>query len=820
MSLPSSTYRLGIVSTYLPRRCGLATFTADLREALGIATQDTADVETVVVAIDRDGLTYGEEVVVTIDQHRIEDYVAAAHALREADVQAVLIQHEYGIFGGKNGAHLLELTRTLTAVGIPYLLTLHTVLSRPTKGQRTTLRALCAHAAKITVFTESARKVAVQTGIASGHQLVVVPHGAPIAMRSVPDPAKLSTEISDLLRRIEGKPTLTTFGLLSEGKGIDLAIDALADVVRVHPDTQYIVAGATHPEVRRLYGEKYRERITEDVHRLGLADNVHFVDAFLGLDELAAILQSSTLFVTPYRSPEQICSGALTFALGAGLPAVSSNYSYAADMLAGGAGRVVPCGDRDALARQLTELLSDPAALTAAKTVAESCAEWLQWPTVAARIAAHVREVITAEALSGVREKPAIVEAPALNLAHLDKLTDEIGVIQFALDEEPELGSGYCVDDVARLAIVAADLYTLGLAPASPRERWLRQSIRFLMAAYEPDGVMHNLLSYHGTWLDAPHLGDHFGRTVWALGTVVGSPSAPDDVRRSAGALLDEAVPYVAQLSEVGLRSTAYALIGLVRAGRTRQVPPLLHRLDRALKATGSADPAWCWYEPFLTYDNARLAQATLLGAAAVGNREATARALTALDWLGAHVGLTDGTLRNVGNLWHRQEEPERWPDDGDEQPLDAAAIAEAYVDAWNVTGDPTYAKHAARAFAWFLGRNRIGARLYVDSTGACHDGLSPNEANRNQGAESTLAYYQALLSLLKAGLAELPTVSQPAHRSAAPHFNRAPIGGSSVGRNTGIRSTNVTNVSGTQPSKRLSTRHRSRPTEGHTDAS
>ena len=820
MSHPSPTYRLGIVSTYLPRRCGLATFTADLREALGIATRDTEDVETVVVAIDRDGLSYGPEVVVTVDQHRIEDYVAAAHALREAGVQAVLIQHEYGIFGGRNGSHLLELTRTLTAVGIPYLLTLHTVLSRPTKGQRTTLRALCAHAAKVTVFTETARKVAIQTGIACGHQLVVVPHGAPVAMRSVPDPAGLSDEIRELLDRVAGFLLLFLFGLLSEGKGIDLAIDALADVVRVHPDTQYIVAGATHPEVRRLYGEKYRERLHADVGRLGLSGNVHFVDAFLGLDELAAVLQASTLFVTPYRSPEQICSGALTFALGAGLPVVSSNYSYAADMLAGGAGRVVPCSDRDALARQLTELLSDPEALARAKAVAESCAEWLQWPTVAARIADLVREVIAAESLLAARDRSAMLEAPALNLGHLDKLTDEIGVIQFALDGEPELGSGYCVDDVARLAIVAADLYALGLAPTSPRERWLRQSIRFLMAAYEPAGAMHNLLSYHGTWLDAPHLGDHFGRAVWALGTVVGTPSAPDDLRRSAAALLDEVVPYVAQLAEVGLRSTAYALIGLVRAGRTRQVPPLLHRLDRALRATGSADPAWCWYEPFLTYDNARLAQAMLLGAKAVGNRAATGRARTALDWLGAHVGLTDGTLRNVGNRWHRQDEPEQWPDDGDEQPLDAAAIAEAYVDAWCVTEDPAYAKHAARAFSWFLGRNRIGARLYVNTTSTGHDGLSPNEANQNQGAESTLAYYQALLSLLKAGLAELPPASQPAHRSAVPHFNRAPIGSPPTGRNTGIRSTNVTNGSGPQPSKRLSTRHRSRPTEGHTDAS
>src|SRR4051812_3137954 len=226
MSHPATTYRLGIVSTYLPRQCGLATYTADLREALGVATDD---LETVVVAIDRDGLNYGEEVVATITQDRIEDYSSAARVLREAGVQVVLIQHEYGIFGGPEGSHLLELTRALNACGIPYLLTLHTVLTRPSPGQAATLRALCARAARVTVFTETARRVAIRTGVAAGHQLVVVPHGAPDAMRHPPETSALRTELRELLEAVHGKPTLTTFGLLGKGKGIDIAIDALAE---------------------------------------------------------------------------------------------------------------------------------------------------------------------------------------------------------------------------------------------------------------------------------------------------------------------------------------------------------------------------------------------------------------------------------------------------------------------------------------------------------------------------------------------------------------------------------------------------------------
>jgi glycosyltransferase involved in cell wall biosynthesis len=749
--------------------------------------------QTVVAAIDRDGLEYGDEVFVAVDHDCVTDYSSAAHALRDAGVDVVLIQHEYGIFGGTDGSHIIEFARTLAACGIPYLVTLHTVLSRPNPGQAASLRALCARAAKVTVFTETARRVAIRTGIAAGHQLVVIPHGAPVAMREAPDRSTLDRATIELLDRVAGKPTLTTFGLLSKGKGIDLAIDALARVVEAHPDTQYVVAGATHPEIKRQEGESYRKGLHAQVDRLGLADNVHLVDTFLQPDQLSAILHASTMFVTPYRSPEQICSGALTFALGAGLPVVSSAYSYAADMLSGGAGHVVPCGDRDALAAQIIQLLDDPLALAKAKAAAEECAQWLPWPAVAAREAAIIRDVVEQARAAMVRPGHGTAAVDALNLTHLDRLTDEIGIIQFARRDEPDLASGYCVDDVARLAIVGADLLAVGVdrRKTALATRWLRQSMRFLIAAYDPSGAMHNVLGYNGTWQDWPHLGDHVGRAVWALGALVGTPAVPEEIQRSASALLDELAPHTAALSTVGLRSGAYALIGLSLAGRKAEAAPLVRRLDRALRTTTAADPRWRWFEPELTYDNGRLPQALLLGAELLDDHNAAARAVGALEWYAEHVGLADGTLRCVGNHWHRRGEPvDAWVgDDGDEQPLDADAITEALVDAWRYTANPNYARLAGWGFAWFLGRNRAGARLYVDATGACHDGLSATEPNLNQGAESTLAYYQALLSLLRAGLAGLPQPAEPM---------RKPVIGLT---------------------KRLTSGHRARPTEDHTDA-
>jgi len=795
----------------------------------------TDDLEPVVVAIDRDGLTYGDEVVAVVRQDVVKDYIAAADTLVAAGARAVLIQHEYGIFGGPNGSHVLALTRALTEHGIPYVVTLHTVLSRPSPGQATVLRALCAQAARVTVFTETARRMVIRSGVATGRQIAIVPHGAPVIMRSEPDPALVRPELTELLADLDGKPVLATFGLIHDGKGIDLAIDALAEVVRHHPDTHYLVAGATHPEIVRQSGESYRQSLHEQVQRLGLADRVHFIDAFLTQPELSAVLHRATLFVTPYRSPEQICSGALTFAIAAGCPAVSTAYRYAEDLLRDGGGRLVPCDDMPALAAAIIELLDDQEALAKEQATADAMGAHFTWPAVALRTAALVRQVASQSGETRGELPLPLRVAPALRLAHLDRITDEIGTIQFANGDRLDPASGYCVDDEARLAIVAAQLLTTG-RERDPAQRWLRQSVRFLDAAYDKgSGLMHNLLSYSGTWQDWPHIGDHMGRAVWGLGVVYATPAVPEAQRRAAGSLLDQLAPTAASWTDLGLRTAAYALLGLAAAGRpTAEIAPLVERLDAALSAASTPD--WLWFEPELTYDNARLPQALLAGAAALGEPRLVGHALDALDWYLDHVGLASGMLRCVGNGWHRKGEANRWGDDGDEQPLDAAACVEALVAAWQQTGMARYARQAVCAYTWFLGRNRAGARLYVDRTGGCHDGLSAMGVNLNQGAESTLAYYQALLSLVGTGLAALPD------RLAASRSGRMPTGTrlATTGTLTAAGTLSTTGTVGTTGSlgttdRRAAARdravppasqppalrrsHRSRTTEGPPDA-
>jgi glycosyltransferase involved in cell wall biosynthesis len=756
--------RLAVVSTYPPRRCGLASFTADLVVALRSAAPD---LDIGIAAVDRDDLPYGSDVVAVIDQDSEPSYRHVARRLARDELSAVLIQHEYGIFGGEHGAYVLALADELSAQGVPYLVTLHTVLSQPSPGQGTTLRQLCAGAARVTTFSETARRLATRTGVADEDKVVVIQHGAPLALLTANDPVPL---LQELVQLTNAGRIVTTFGLISAGKGIDTAIEAIAQVVNVHPDVIYVVVGQTHPEVVRREGEAYRARLVALVECLGMGEHVRFIDAFLTEHELGALLRRTTIFLTPYRSPEQTCSGALTFALAAGRPVVSTSYSYAEDMLAGGAGPVVACQDPAAMAAALDTLLADPTALARAEAAAWAVGSRLSWPAVAARVADLVRDVTTRR-----------LQAPPLNLGHLRRLTDELGIIQFAHGVQPDPSSGYCVDDVARLGIVAADLAALGYEPRLAAD-WIRLVLRFLAAALRDGAGMHNRLTYEGTWADEPHVGDHVGRAIWAAAAIADSPGVSDELRERAAALVEDLAVLSGQLADSGLRALGYAILGLSRvpaASRPGEMSDLLHRLDATWRASATAD--WYWPEDCLTYDNARLVEAMLRASDKLSEPEIAARALVSLEWYLAEVNLDAGVLRCVGNRWrHRDQKVGSPPDrdfstEGDEQPIDVAALVEVLLTAWRHTGDERYATLALRAFAWFLGHNRLDRWIYNPDTGGCHDGLSIHWTNRNQGAESTLAYHQAVLALARAGLVSIdPADPHPSTHRDDSGFDRA----------------------------------------------
>jgi glycosyltransferase involved in cell wall biosynthesis len=759
--------RVTIVSTYPPRPCGIAVFSSDLRSAM-VETDAASVVD--IVSILREALPQRREVATVIRQDLSSDYAAAARAVMARGTDVVLVEHEFGIFGGDAGDYVVNFVKELS---VPIVVTLHTVLTSPSRAQAAALRALCDRAALVTVFTETARRMVTETGLVNPERVRVVPHGAPDiltraqelttvgALASELDPRDGSQEALDranaALRRIHHRTVLSTFGLISASKGLELAIQALPAIVARHPEVVYLIAGQTHPEVIKHEGESYRLRLERLVRDLNLTDHVLFLDHFLPVEELAVLLARTDLYLTPYRSREQIVSGALSFAVAAGCAVVSTPYFYAEDLLSSGAGALVPFGDAAALAAAVNSYLEAPDQLAAARTEARRMGKELAWRSVAQTTMEVLDEAVRQQPAGTPGQLPAQVSAPRIRPEHLLTLVDDVGIMQHALGTIPLRSTGYCLDDVARLAIVA-----LGLEREldNPRyQRILVSALAFIFDARDPDrpGVgMRNFMDYSRRWLDQPHSGDHVGRAVWALGSVVGA----QPLREEAGPclrVLMEMLPVMKAAASP--REVAFTVLGLSRPALgvlPEAAQDVLHDLSGRLSGWYEEHRRddWLWFEQRLTYDNARLPQALIAAGHRLDNPALLKSGLEALDWYAEQCALHTDTVRLVGNRWRRSGEPPRgWTAEGDEQPLDAAALVEALAEATIATGQREYGRQALRAFEWFLGRNCAGLAVYDFATGGCHDGLGPDGLNDNEGAESTLAYLQAWLAIEAAGL-------------------------------------------------------------------
>ena len=756
--------RTAIVSTYPPRACGIGTFAADVRASLlGIDGIDGVDR---VVIVNEPSRPQRPGLVATITQAVRGDYVRAARILARSGADVVLLQHEYGIFGGADGEYVLSLAEELTQ---PLVLTLHTVLSQPSAHQAQVLTALCGQAERVIVMTETARRLLVENGACDAGKIRIVPHGAPpvLAERAAEFARKRSGATGSTRPTAYGVPgerfLLSTFGLISEGKGLETVIEAMPTIIEQHPEALYVIAGRTHPDIARREGERYRLKLQALIFDLGLEHHVEFDDRFLTIEEIAELLAATDVFVTPYRGREQVASGALTYAIAAGCGIVSTPYWYAQDMLGSGAGEIVPFADPAALAEAVCRYIDEPELLAAARAEARRLGAQLAWPSVAEATKAVLEEAVRQaprRRRSITRLDPRLV---GIRTDHLRTLTDDVGIIQHANGAIPNRSTGYCVDDVARLAVVALDL-----ARREDEQAWtaiLYRALAFLQDAVDPAAGMHNFMGYDRRWLDAPHMGDHVGRSVWALGEILGTawvPAVVGPTSRLLAAIVGTFGP------ETSLRTGAYAVLGLARIDHDRLQPAsrlLIERSGEQLAAAykAHASPDWLWFEDALSYDNARLPHALIAAGATLGRRDLTETGLTALRWLGDQSGLDEGMLRLTGHDGRHRSEPA--PGSGDEQPLDAAAFVAAELAAFAATGDPEHAHRAQASFEWFLGRNKLRRPLYDFATGGCSDGLGEEATNDNQGAESTLELHRAALLLDAAGL---PAVLRKRTRTAA----------------------------------------------------
>ena len=752
--------RIAFIGNYLPRQCGIATFTADLCESVAAEFPDTHCLVLPINDIE-EGYAYPPRVRFELAEKDLDSYRRAADFLNINSVDLVSLQHEYGIFGGRAGSHILTLLEDLR---MPVVTTLHTVLQEPNPDQRRVLQEVARLSDRLVVMSERGAAFLEEVYGVAPDKIDLIPHGIP----DVPfvDPSFHKDKFG-----VEGKTLLLTFGLLSANKGIETVIEALPAILEKHPNVVYIILGATHPNVLRHDGESYRLSLQWLAQEKGVESQVIFYNRFVSIEELTEFIGAADIYITPYLDPRQITSGTLAYTVGAGKAVISTPYWYAEEMLADERGVLVPFCDPAALAGQVIDLLDNDAQRHAMRKRAYLFGRDMVWPQVAQRYMETFgrarderrRGVAAADAhASGFAVKPLDrrpIELPPLKLAHLRRMTDHTGLLQHALFTVPNYHEGYCIDDNARALIVSVNLEELGHAEAF---ELASRYLAFIAYAFNPDsGRFRNFMDYRRAWLEDAGSDDSHGRTLWALGTVLGRSNTPA-LQNIAGWLFEQALPPI--LDTTSPRAWAFAILGIHEylrrfdgdrhAGQVRD--ELAGRLLSLYRQCRADD--WRWFEDRLSYCNAVLPHALLMCGQWLPNQEMTAAGLESLEWLVAlqRSAPAGGHFVPIGSngFYVRGGERARF----DQQPVEAQATVAACLEAFGSTRDARWRKEARRAFEWFLGRNDLGLPVYDPDTGGCGDGLHPDRLNSNQGAESTLAFLQSLLELRLAVEVSPPT--------------------------------------------------------------
>jgi len=742
---PQVTLRkIAVVGNYLPRQCGIATFTTHLCESLAGIAPDLA-----VIAIpvnDRpEGYDYPQRVRFELEQNEIASYLSATDFLNVNNVDLVCVQHEYGIFGGPAGSHILAMLRELR---MPVVTTFHTVLREPDENQRRVLAEIAELSDRVVVMTRRGVEFARDIYGIPEEKIDLIPHGIP-DMPFV-DPNFFKDQFG-----LQGKTVLLTFGLLSPNKGIEYVIRALPEVLRRYPNLVYVVLGATHPHVRLHQGESYRYSLERLARQLGVEGNVVFHNRFVSQEELLDFLGAADIYITPYLNPAQITSGTLAYSVGAGKAVISTPYWHAEELLADGRGVLVPFGDSQEIASAILRLLDNEAERHAMRKRAYLACRDMAWPNVAAmylRSFERAREDRCRKprpAFTAVTLRQRAVELPAPKHDHLRTLTGPAGMFQHAVHTVPNYAEGYTTDDNARALALSVMLERRGI-------EWplAGKYLGFLLHAFNREtGRFHNWMGFDHRWRDEIGSEDCHGRAVWALGVVLGS-SGREGLRGAAGQLMEAALPAVAKFTSP--RAWAYVLLGLNEylrrfpGDRAAQAlrEDLAGRLMRLYDAVKSPD--WLWFEDILAYCNARLSQALIVTGRSLNRKDWLEAGLESLEWLARVQTAEAGHLVPIGSngFWRRGQERARF----DQQPVEAHTMVSACLDAWRATGDEKWRVEARRAFDWFLGRNDLGLPLYDAATGGCRDGLHPDRVNQNEGAESTLSFHFALEEMHHAG--------------------------------------------------------------------
>ena len=723
--------RIACMGTYPPRQCGIATFTQDLCNAIEAESGVGHHCHILAINDRADGYSYPAKVRFEVRQQQPVDYRLAADFANIRNCEVMLVQHEYGIFGGDCGEQLLGL---LSNVRMPVVTTLHTVLAEPSSQMRKITDGIIKHSDRIVVMSERAVEILCDVYDLSEDKVRHIPHGIP----DLPfvDPSFYKDHFG-----VEGRTVLLTFGLLSPGKGIESVIRALPKLVNQYPDLVYVVLGATHPHVLRDRGEEYRHQLQHLAEDLRVLDNIMFINRYVDLDELCKFLMAADIYVTPSLAEQQIASGTLAYAMGAGKPVVATPYVYAKELLSGDRGRLVPFRDSDAIAREVAWLLDNEQETQAIRKRAYLYSRKAIWSEVA-RSYLDLFDAVTHEpSIATQRQRyyhhdsiSPLHAVPEVNYSALRAMTDNVGILQHARYTIPDRNHGYCTDDNARALVVALQSYEL--TQDCEMLNLGRTYLSFLHHAFNPEeSRFRNFMSFDRRWLEGVGSEDSHGRALWGLGSAV------------------------ALAQDHGMRAWAFTLVGvhayLSRYGGDSEAKRIRESLANRLyeQFVSNAKDDWPWPEETLTYSCGKLPHAMLLAGQWMGHDGMIDIGLRSLDWLLKIQTSDDGHLSLIGNRgW--------FPRGGtkaiyDQQPVEAHALLEACLEAHRLTQDDQWFVEARRCFDWFLGRNDLGRPIYNYETGGCCDGLHQEGVNKNEGAESTLSWLLSLSAIRAAKLIE-----------------------------------------------------------------
>ncbi|MBN2036896.1 MAG: glycosyltransferase family 4 protein [Chitinispirillaceae bacterium] len=739
---------IAVIGNYLPRRCGIATFTTDMVEGL---SAEAPEVNCWAIAMnDRpEGYPYPEQVRFEISQKKLSDYSIAAEFLNINQIDIVSVQHEFGIFGGPAGSHILQL---LAELRMPIVTTLHTVLKEPSPEYREVMRKLADLSEKLVVMSMKAFGFLREIYGVAGDKIAYIPHG-------IPDTPFIDPNFYKDKFNVEGKKVILTFGLISPNKGIEVVLQALPAVIARHPYVNYIVLGATHPHVLQTQGEEYRIGLQQLARKLSISDYVTFHNRFVDLKELCEYLGAADIYVTPYLEEAQITSGTLAYAMGTGKAVVSTPYWYASEMLDEGRGVLIPFNDPGAIAQKIIELLDNDVMRHAMRKKAYTFSREAVWKEVSRRYLEVFTDVIlkrsrhprprhlSIESTKSITE----FELPELKLDHMIMLTDDTGILQHATHNIPDRFHGYCTDDNARALMVSAMGQKHLLSDDSCIDRLCGRFLSFLLYAFNAkEGRFRNFMSYSRQWTEEVGSEDAHGRAIWGIGKTVALLDNHGQLAMST-TLFNQAIKAVEKFESP--RAIAFSLVGihayLERFSGDSEVRRIREVIANKLfkRFSTYASEQWPWLEHSLNYANGKLPHALILSGQWMQCNDMTETGLRSLEWL-LDIQTVNGHFAPVGN--HGWYEKDGIRARFDQQPIEANSTIEACVEAFNVTRDKKWIDNAVMCFNWYLGHNDLNMPLYDPKTGGCRDGLMADGINQNEGAESTIEWLLSLMTLQK----------------------------------------------------------------------